>query len=152
MLKVSVLDTRSSAIADGPREALCQLKSCQLHAGTSCTTNSQQMEVMELEHYGRPTEINYMCVQPRRVDRGQQARPSTSFVDNTIDLPPNFSKFRVWNKGPDGNTLNFGDTRISLQHSIRHRCKNVEIKIKKRQKRKKRDENKKTFVNVIKKR
>ena len=119
MLKVSVLDTRSSAIADGPRDALCQSKSCQLHAaqlhaGTSCRTNSQQIEVMELEHYGRPTEINYMCVQPRRVDRGQQARPSTSFVDNTIDLPPNFSKFRVCNKGPDGSTLNFGDTRISL--------------------------------------
>ena len=31
-----------------------------------------------------------MCVQPRRVDRRkcrQQARPSTSFVDKTIDLP-----------------------------------------------------------------
>jgi len=29
-----------------------------------------------------------MCVQPRRVDRRQQTRPSTSFVDNTINLPP----------------------------------------------------------------
>ena len=31
-----------------------------------------------------------MCIQPRRADRrrcGQQPRPSTSFVDNTIDLP-----------------------------------------------------------------
>ena len=36
-----------------------------------------------------------MCVRPVCVDRrecGQQARPSTSFVDNTIDLPwRNFS-------------------------------------------------------------
>ena len=39
---------------------------------------------MELEGYSRPTRV-----QPRRVDRRtcvQQARPSTSIVDNTIDL------------------------------------------------------------------
>ena len=40
-----------------PRDALCQSKSCQLlqTVGTSCTTNPQQIEVMELEYYGRPT-------------------------------------------------------------------------------------------------
>ena len=37
---------------------------------------------MELEGYGRPTRRK----QPRRADRRQQARPSTSFVGNTIDL------------------------------------------------------------------
>jgi len=47
-----------------------------------------------------------MCVQPQRVDRrrcGQQARPSTSFVDNAIDLPRRIflsplQRFAVWDK------------------------------------------------------
>jgi len=47
-------------------------------------------------------------VQPRRVDCrrcGQQPRPSTSFVDNTIDLiaVAKFSKPRVWDKVPEGS-------------------------------------------------
>ena len=66
-----------------------------LTAETRCTTNPQQIEVMELEGYSRPT----CSKQPRRVERrgcGQQTRPSTSFVDNTIDLPwQNFLKCRV---------------------------------------------------------
>jgi len=52
---------------------------------SSCTKNPQQIAVVELEHYGRPK----CSKQPRRVERrrrGQQARPSTSSVDNTIDL------------------------------------------------------------------
>jgi len=43
--------TRSSAIAEGPRDASCQLKSCQLpcnSAETTCTTSPQQSEVMKL--------------------------------------------------------------------------------------------------------
>jgi len=46
--------TRSSAIAEGPRDALCQLKSCQLpgsSAETTCTTSPEQIEVMKLEGY-----------------------------------------------------------------------------------------------------
>jgi len=58
--------------------------------GTSCITNPEQTEVMELEGYSRPT-----CNKPRasshdaldRRTRDPQARPSTSFVDHTIDLP-----------------------------------------------------------------
>ena len=49
----------------------------------------QQIKLTELEHYGRRM-CKRMCVEPRRVDRrkcGQQARPSMSFVCNTIDLP-----------------------------------------------------------------
>jgi len=58
---------------------------------TSCTTNPQHIEVMELEGYSRPT-----CSKQLRLDRGlsyrcrQQARPSTStttttsFVNNAI--------------------------------------------------------------------
>jgi len=44
--------TRSSAIADGPRDASCQLKSCRLprnSAETTCTTSPEQIEVMKLE-------------------------------------------------------------------------------------------------------
>jgi len=41
--------TRSSAIAEGPRDALCQLKSCQLphnSAETTCTTSPEEIGVM----------------------------------------------------------------------------------------------------------
>ena len=50
--------TRSSAIADGPRDATCQSNSCQLlhnSVRTTCTTIPEQIEVMELERYSRPT-------------------------------------------------------------------------------------------------
>ena len=48
------MTTRSSAIAEGPRDASCQLKSCQLprnSAETTCTTSPEQIEVMKLESY-----------------------------------------------------------------------------------------------------
>jgi len=44
--------TRSSDIAEGPRDASCQLKSCQLSrnsAETTCTTSHERIEVMKLE-------------------------------------------------------------------------------------------------------
>ena len=47
-----VFMTRSSAIAEGPCDASCQLKSCQLprnSAETTCTTSPEQIEVMKLE-------------------------------------------------------------------------------------------------------
>ena len=50
----AVVNTRSSAVADGPRDASCQLKSCQLprnSAETTCTTSPEEMEVMKLEGY-----------------------------------------------------------------------------------------------------
>jgi len=46
---------RSSAIAEGPRDASCQLKSCQLprnSAETTCTTSPEQ--IMKLEGYTGP--------------------------------------------------------------------------------------------------
>ena len=53
--------------------------------GKTCTTKSTKRRSSGVRAL-RPT----VCVQSRRVDRrkrSQQARPSTSFVDNTIDLP-----------------------------------------------------------------
>ena len=46
------LETRSSAIAEGPRDASCQLKSCQLpcnSAETTCMTSPDQIDGMKLE-------------------------------------------------------------------------------------------------------
>jgi len=51
-------NTRSSAIAEGLRDASCQLKSCQLprhRAETTCTTSPKQIEVMTLESYSWAT-------------------------------------------------------------------------------------------------
>jgi len=50
--EITTKATRSSAIAEGPRDASCQLKSCQLprnSAETTCTTRTEQIEVMKLE-------------------------------------------------------------------------------------------------------
>ena len=49
---VSKILTRSSAIAEGPRDATCQLKSCQLprnSAETTYTTSPDQIDGMKLE-------------------------------------------------------------------------------------------------------
>jgi len=54
MLCTAMWLTRSSAIAEGPRNASCQLKSCQLphnSAETTCTTSPEEIEVMNLEGY-----------------------------------------------------------------------------------------------------
>ena len=50
--KCSPILTRSSAIAEGPRDASCQWKSCQLprnSAETTYTTSPDQIDGMKLE-------------------------------------------------------------------------------------------------------
>jgi len=44
-----------------PHDVMCQSKFCQLlhnSVGTTCTTHTEQIEVMELEGYSRPTTYN----------------------------------------------------------------------------------------------
>jgi len=51
-LQLLLLQTRSSAIAQGPRDASCQWKSCQLplnSAETTYTTSPDQIDGMKLE-------------------------------------------------------------------------------------------------------
>jgi len=55
--------TRSSAIAEGPRDASCQLESCQLphnSAETTCTTSPEQIEVMKLKLYSGPVRNKHV--------------------------------------------------------------------------------------------
>ena len=92
MISSQEMKTKSSATADGPRDAMSQSKFCRLlhnSLGTTCTRNPEQIEVMELEGYSRPT-FNKLCASSHySLDRrtcNTQARPSTSFVDHTIDL------------------------------------------------------------------
>ena len=64
ILCLCILCSRSSATADGPRDAMCQSKYLQLlhsSVGTTCTTSSEQIEVMESKGYSRPT-CNKLCV------------------------------------------------------------------------------------------
>ena len=52
MVMIRVDATRSSAIAEGPRDASCQLKSCQLprnSAETTYTTSPDQIDGVKLE-------------------------------------------------------------------------------------------------------
>ena len=49
---IGYISTRSSAVAEGPRDASCQLISCQLprnSAETTYTTNPDQIDGMKLE-------------------------------------------------------------------------------------------------------
>ena len=67
-------------------------KTCQLlydSLGTSCTTNPEQIEVMELNGCSRPTcnklcAFSYDALDCRRCN--PRARPSTSCADHTISL------------------------------------------------------------------
>ena len=50
------ISTRSLAVAEWPRDASCQLKSCQLprnSAETTCTTSPEQIKVMKLKRYSK---------------------------------------------------------------------------------------------------
>ena len=100
---------------------LVEILSCffsHLRVETSCTVNPQQIEVTEFERHGRrPTCSKLRVFQPRCIDRrrcGKQARPSTSFIDNAIDLPWQNLPSSEFGTTSKGSTLITGDVRISL--------------------------------------
>ena len=58
--------------------------------GTCCTTNPEQIEVTTLEGYSWPACSKHCAPSHGALDRRRcnpQARPSTSFVDHTVNLP-----------------------------------------------------------------
>ena len=62
LTEIATILIRSSAIAEKPRDASCQLKSCQLprnSAETTCTTSPEKIEIMKLEGY--TTYSGVMC-------------------------------------------------------------------------------------------
>jgi len=87
--------TRISAIADGPRDATCQSNSCQLQhnsVGTTCTTSPEQIEVMELEGYSRPTYNKLVHSATTRSSVVGVIHKLTVDVDNTY-TPTTVAKF-----------------------------------------------------------
>ena len=63
---------------------------------TNCTTNWNGQMNFRPEGYGWPTIVCLNSVDRRRC--GQQARPSTTFVDYTIDAVAILFKSTVWDK------------------------------------------------------
>jgi len=94
------------------RAVLVEMHCQQLHnVGVSCTRNRSNgikgLQSTDVE--------NTMRAKPQRLNC-HRCDPSTSFVDNTIDLPlAKFSKSRI----PEGSSLIFGYAGISLKHRAR---------------------------------
>jgi len=105
-------NTKNKKLYNRTARRTVSVKFCQrLTEWTNCIKNQKQNQSNTVKTTLRRT---CMRVQPRRVDCrncGQQARPSTTFADNTIDLQAKFSAFRVWDKKM---YIAFEDTRISL--------------------------------------
>ena len=79
--------TRSSAIAEGPRDASCQLKSCQLprnSAETTYTTSPHQIDDMKLE-------ISSEAKRDRQCALNHDAIESAPIVSSVIDKPTTLS-------------------------------------------------------------
>ena len=75
--------TRSSAIAEGPRDASCQLKSCQLprnSAETTYTTSPDQIDAMKLE-------IQSEAMRDRQCALNHDATVSAPIVSGVINKP-----------------------------------------------------------------
>ena len=87
--------TTSSAVADGPRDPSCQLKSRQLprnSAETTCTTSPEQIEVMKLEGYRGPMCNKHVHSTMTRSSRfhcliGVINKPTTDELWNITSLP-----------------------------------------------------------------
>ena len=98
---------------------------CCITVVTTCTTNSEQIEVMELEGYSRPT-CNKLCSSGHdasivvgviyKLDRRRVLWTTRPTCRGII--------FQAWDKLLEESIFNFWGTRISLRHSARYdtRC------------------------------
>ena len=122
LLPLTAMLTRSSATAEVPRDAPCQSKSCQLlhnSVGTTGTTSPEQIEVMELEGYSRPTCSKLCSSSHDALDRRRCNPQSTSFVVHKIDLPwPHVPSPQFGGKVPEESVFIIGFSRISSQHNV----------------------------------
>ena len=114
-------NTRSSATAYVPRDAL-SVKILST-AETKCTTNPQ-IKVIELEGYRwstcskQPWFIDWSIGVVNKLDRRRRLRRVLLTTRSTWRGEIEISKSVVWDKVQEGITLIFGDTQISLQHSV----------------------------------
>ena len=77
------VSTRSSAVAEGPRDAPRQSRSCQLPVETSCTTNPAQIEAMEFQTYSHTHTHPFNGPFPGlpRVSRYQKGKTNLDFTE-----------------------------------------------------------------------
>jgi len=119
--------TRSSAIAEGPHDVSCQLKSCQLprNSGeTTCITSPEQIEVMKLEGYRELMCNKHVHTTMIRSSRfhcliGVINKPTTDRVVDIICIPTTCCGeiFKVHNVEIDHMTL---ITRSSAEWDAMH--------------------------------
>ena len=102
------VNTRSSAIAEGPRDASCQLKSCLLprnRAETTCTTSPEQIEVMKLEGY-----------------RGPMCNKRATHNDSIESLPLSYRCHKQTDYGPSCGYRLYTD--LLWRNFLRPQCRN----------------------------
>ena len=73
--------TRSSAIAEGPRDASCQLKSCQLPRNSAETTNTTSPDQID----GMKSEIQSEAMRDRQCALNHDTIESASIVSSVIN-------------------------------------------------------------------
>jgi len=99
--------TRSSAIAEGPRDVSCQLKSCQLSrnsAETTCTTSPEQIEVMKLERCIASRGKNLTRKEPKTKKTIQLATVTVKSRGVSCISPESGSEFSLRENGENGWT------------------------------------------------
>jgi len=85
---VSLTYTNKKLCYHRPHNMTCQLNSCQLlhnSVGTTCTTSSEQIEVMELEGYSRSmyNKLVHLAMTRSTVVGVIRQLAADEFVDNT---------------------------------------------------------------------
>ena len=138
---ISNIDKKlSSAIAEGSRDASCQLKSCQLprnSAETTCTTSPEQIEVMKLEGYSGPMCNKHVHSTMTRSSRFHcligvkltDYGPSCGYHLYTDDLPwRNFLSPQCRNCSRDPDHAHLGNSLVTrLRLNMADPCTKFEV-------------------------